>query len=133
MKKHCDLDFLWLLFLAGVTALFWLKVEAKEARTIRLDDKKIAPIYVRVGHSTILSFPVKPAKVVVGNTGAFSVQYIENDLAISPLVPGVSSNVFVYLQGRRFGFDLVPNQGSDEIVIVRDMVDKSVPVRIQNE
>ena len=132
--KKVDFNFIWLLVVGFMATFMWLKVvHAKEARTVKLDDKKVAQIFVRVGRSTVLNFPVKPSKVVLGNTGAFSVQYIENDLAISPLSLGASSNLFVYLQGRRFGFDLVPSTQSDEIVIVRDILDKPVPVRIQND
>ena len=132
--KKIDFGFAWLLLVGFTATFFWIKiVEAKEARTVKLDDKKVAQIYVRVGRSTVLNFPVKPSKVILGNTGAFAVQYIENDLAISPLQVGASSNLFVYLQGRRFGFDLVPRTESDEIVIVRDILDKAVPVRIQND
>lgn len=132
--KSIDLDFVWLLILTVFTGFLWMEVvQAKEARTVKLNDRKVAQIYVRAGRSTILNFPLKPSKVILGNTGAFAVQYIENDLAISPLTAGASSNLFVYLQGRRFGFDLVPSQAADEIVIVRDILDKNVPVRIQNE
>jgi hypothetical protein len=132
--KKIDIHFAWILMLAGLTAFLWITVvDAKEARTVRLSDKKLAPIYVRAGRSTVLNFPVKPTKVILGNTGAFSVQYIENDLAISPLSVGASSNLFVYLLGRRFGFDLIPRQNADEVVIVRDILDKPVQVRIRNE
>ena len=132
--KHVDLNMICLGIIAIVTALLWFQVvDAKEARVVKLNDKKVAKIYVRVGRSTILNFPIKPSKVILGNTGAFAVQYIEADLAISPLTAGASSNLFVYLSGRRFGFDLVSALNSDEVVIVRDIGDKTVPVRIKNE
>lgn len=132
--KRFDLNFAWLLVISGLTVFLWVKmVDAKEARVVRLNDQKVAKIYTRAGRSTILNFPIKPSKVILGNTGAFAVQYIENDLAISPLASGVTSNLFVYLAGRRFGFDLVPSSSSDEVVIVRDVLDKTVPVRIKND
>lgn len=132
--KRQDKSCFWLLIIIVVLSFLWMKTaSAKEARTVHLDDKKVAKIFVRSGRATILNFPVKPSKVILGNTGAFAVQYIESDLAISPLIVGASSNLYVYLQGRRFGFDLVPSMSSDEVVIIRDVLDKSVPVRIQND
>jgi len=107
---------------------------AKRARTIFLDDKTTAAIRVSYGRSTIINFPVKPNKVIVGNTGLFAVEYVENDLAISALTASSRSNLFVYLEGRRFGFDLrtVPT-GGDEIVVVRDKNETTIKVRIKDE
>jgi hypothetical protein len=50
-------------------------------------------------------------------------QYVENDLAVSPLKADARSNLFVYLYGRRFSFDLRsgPNAGSS-LVIVKDAI-----------
>lgn len=129
-----SLDVVWVLLVWFLAGVLWVNMaHAKEARVVKLDDRKVVRIYVRTGRSTVLNFPIKPTKVILGNTGAFSVQYIENDLAISPLSAGATSNLFVYLQGRRFGFDLIPSMNSDEVVIVRDILDKNVPVRIKNE
>lgn len=103
-------------------------VSAMQARTILLDDKKVARILVATGRSTILNFPLRPTKVVLGNNGAFKVEYIENDLAISVRSSGLRSNMFVYLQGRRFAFDLVGTSApSDEIVLIRDLVEVDEP------
>ncbi len=105
-----------------------------QARTVKLDDKKVARIFITPGRSTILSFPLKPSKVVLGNNGAFKVEYIDNDLAISVRASGLRSNLFVYLQGRRFAFDLVGvSTLSDEIILVRDLAEVSVPLKLKNE
>lgn len=119
-----------------VLAFFFLTQQSfgREARTLHLTDKKVAPIYVAPGRTTILSFPVKPSKVVLGNKGLFALEYIENDLAISAASTQSHSNLFVYLEGRRFAFDLIgTSHNSDEIVIIRDQKDVNVPVRIKNE
>ena len=79
------------------------------------------PILVAPGRSVILSFPTKPTKVILGNQGVFAVEYVENDLAIAALSAHAGSDLFVYLEGRRFAFNLmsVP-AGGDSIVLVRD-------------
>ncbi len=93
----------------------------RSARLIRPGEESMAPIFVPMGRSVVLSFPVKPMKVILGNKGVFAIEYVEQDLAIAALTPQASSNMFVYLEGRRFGFDLrTVSQGGDEIVLVRD-------------
>ncbi len=103
--------------------------EARNARTIRLDDKKTEAVRVITSYTTVLSFPTRPTKVIIGNKGLFAVEYIEADLAITALRSGARSNLFVYLEGRRFGFDLVAvSEGGDEIVLVRDIAEKKIKV-----
>ena len=56
-----------------------------------------------------------------------AVEYIENDLAIAALRSEARGNLFVYMEGRRFAFDLATVSGSgDEIILVRDFVEKPV-------
>lgn len=90
------------------------------AKTFLMDEKSMATIRVGIGHSTVLSFSSKPQKVVLGNKGLFGVEYIENDLALTSLKGNSRSNLFVYLEGERFGFDLIGETGrGDEIIFVK--------------
>ncbi len=110
----------FLLFL--ITSSLPVSSLAGDARTLRLDDKKVGKIYVSFGKSTVLSFPGKPTKVVLGSKGAFTLEYIDTDLALAALSPSAQSNLFVYVQGRRFAFDLISrSKNADEIVLVRDL------------
>lgn len=105
-----------------------------QARNVFLSDKKTEPVQIGVGRSSILSFPSRPSKVILGSQGQFAVEYVENDLAIAALKPGAHSNLFVYLEGRRFGFDLRTTSGiGDEIVLIRDSEDRKVKVKIKND
>lgn len=94
-------------------------------RVLRMNSEMVAPIRIRTGKTTVLNFPLKPSKVILGAPGSFAIEYVENDLAIAALTPGASSNLFVYLEGRRFAFDLsqVASDG-DAIVLVRDEEDR---------
>ena len=104
---------------------------ATRARTVYLSETDMESIRVVPGRSTILSFPIKPNKVILGNQGMFAVEYVENDLAIAALRSDARGNLFVYMEGRRFAFDLVTVSASgDEIILVRDVVEK--PVRGKN-
>ena len=64
-----------------------------------------------------------------GGQKLFAVEYIESDLAVTALQPGAHSNLFVYLEGRRFGFDLSTGSPGDEIVLVRDSADRKMKVK----
>jgi hypothetical protein len=104
---------------------------ASKARTLYLTDKKMEPIYVGLGKSTILSFPSRPTKVILGSKGMFAIEYVENDIALAALTSPAHSNLFVYLEGRRFGFDLrTTGEGGDEIILVRDADERKIKVKI---
>jgi hypothetical protein len=132
MRNKIDLHFIWLLLVVIGLVFIWVKFSwAKDARTVRLNDEKMAPIFVHPGQSVILNFPVKPNKVILGNKGLFSVEYVENDLAVSALTSTAKSNLFVFLTGRRFGFDLITTMApGDEIVLVRDRLEKNFSVKV---
>ena len=93
---------------------------AVEFKTLKLNESTVGKVYLSVGKTTVLSFPMRPSKVIVGSQGSFSVQYVENDVAISPTRAGAKSNLFVYLASRRFAFDLITTASGDSIISVQD-------------
>ncbi|MBX3034590.1 MAG: hypothetical protein KF865_11755 [Bdellovibrionaceae bacterium] len=93
-------------------------VHAGSVRTIGVNNDSMTPIYLRLGKSTVLRFPDKPRKVVVGNQNYYGLEFIENDLAIQPL-GAVSTNLFVYTERRTYGFILTPGERYDDLVFVR--------------
>lgn len=96
---------------------------AQEVKTVYLSNTQVAAIPVLI-RGTVLSLPTKPSKVILGNTGSFGIEYVENDLAISPLRSNARSNLFVYMLGRRFTFDLKATEiGGQSIVVVRDAIE----------
>jgi hypothetical protein len=100
-------------------------------RVIQLDDQHIETIHVH-RNGTVISFPVPPKKVILGRKKSFDLEYIENDVAIAPLTNDGTSNLFVYMLGRRFSFRLVVSQqGGDEIILVRDPRDQSFRVEVK--
>ncbi len=98
-------------------------VYAQEVRKIYLNDTQVATVNILL-RGTVLSLPTKPSKVILGSAGSFGMEYVENDLAISPLRTNARSNLFVYMYGRRFAFDLKASQsGGSSIVVVRDEIE----------
>ena len=92
--------------------------EAGTVRTVGVSSDSMAPIYLKLGKSTVLRFSDKPRKVVVGNQNYYGLEFIENDLAIQPL-GSVATNLFVYTESRTYGFLLTPGERYDDLVFVR--------------
>ena len=72
---------------------------------VRLNNRSVATVAIAVD-GTVLDFPLKPSKVILGRKGSFGIEYVESDLAVSPLTSSSKSHLYVYLQDRRFTFDL---------------------------
>lgn len=103
----------------------------KGVRYVELDDSTIGQIRIHPG-GTVISFPVKPTKVILGKNDSFAVEYIANDIAIAPLKRGASSNLFVYLLGQRYSFSIEVNAShGDKLILVRDPKEKSYQVELQ--
>ncbi len=103
----------------------------KDAATYHLSGLDVATIYVHPGGS-VISFPTKPSKVVIGRENQFDVHYIENDVAVVALTPSANANMFVYLLGRRYAFNLLSSPGKGErIILIRDPKDDRIEVEIK--
>lgn len=105
------------------------ELQAGTVRTAYSDGVAMLPVNLRMGHSTILRFLEKPRKVVLGNSNYYSVEFIDNDLAIQPLGT-VTTNFFVYGIKNVYGFILRTNQGGnyDDLVQLELKEHKSVSV-----
>ncbi len=134
MKKDdkIDLHFWFLIFISVVLAVFyWRLAFGSGVRTLNLNNKTVARVSIST-RGTVLSFPTKPTEVSLGNKGAFGLKYVNNDIIISSLTKTSRSNMFVYLEGRRFTFDLSTSQADgNQIILVRDQFDETVKVKIK--
>lgn len=97
---------------------------SQEVKSVFLSEKSVAAVAISM-RGTVLSFPSKPSKVILGNDGAFGIEYVENDIAITPLTQAARANLFVYLLGQRFTFDLRASPVGHAIVVVRDAIDEA--------
>jgi hypothetical protein len=77
------------------------------------------PINLKMGQSTILRFQERPKKVVLGNSNYYSIEFIDNDLAIQPQ-GAMTTNLFVYGMKNVYGFILrtSPSASYDDLVQV---------------
>ncbi len=100
--------------------LFSMQLHAKSVKTLNLKEDTIAQIKVST-KGTVLNFPTKPTNVILGNQGSFGLVYVENDIVVSPLSSFARSNIFIYLEGRRFSLEFLTTENDgDDIVLIRD-------------
>lgn len=123
-------------FLLGLLLYLWDQAHAQDPKAraasercmVRLDNRSVAPVAIDI-NGTVLEFPMRPTKVISGRNKSFGIEYVESDLAISPLAIGARSHLYVYLQGRRFTFDLSTTAGGGcAVITVRDSKDNQVSV-----
>lgn len=114
-------------FIFSFLLLFPALIHAKRVRTLRLKSNVVSTITIS-HRGAVLNFPTKPSKVVMGTGNQFAIEYIGNDLAISPLSSISRAHVFVYLDGRRFNLDLVASSTGHTLVQIRDSVGSQVEV-----
>lgn len=101
---------------------------AKRVKTLRLSDESVVTVPVST-RGAVLSFPSKPANVILGAQGKFGIEYVGSDLAISPLSNVSRANLFVYLAGRRFNLDLIASSKGYTLVIIKDKSSGLVEVK----
>jgi hypothetical protein len=112
---------IYILLLSLVPPVF-----AESVKTLKLCENTVATVHISP-RGTVLEFPTEPEKVVLGSKGAFSIQYIRSDLAISPATLGSRSNLFVYLQGRRFALDLAASPAAGvTLYFIKDCLEDKV-------
>lgn len=103
----------------------------KNEKTIPCDDTKVQRVRVNFGRITILSFPIAPKEILPGEV-VFDFRQIKGDLAIKALKSSARTNIAVYLSERRCSFDLVTvPSGGDDILFVRDPIDRQFEVKFQ--
>lgn len=122
-----------ILIYLGAASLLFLLVNDSEAktslRTVKCDESKMIEVYVKPSFSTIINFPVKPDNVVLGGKNQFAIEYIKNDLALTALASNSRTNLFVYLFGRRCGFQLMASASQhDNLILVRDPEETKIKV-----
>lgn len=117
------------LIVVAVVILFVLAIlsgissgASEPPRDIYLPEDATAAIGI-ASAGTVLSLPAKPTKVFLCRSGSFAIDYVDHDLVITPLSSTSRSNLFVYLYGRRFSFDLqVTASNGNAVIRVHDAV-----------
>lgn len=100
----------------------------REKCVVRLDNKEAAHVAIGM-NGTVLNFPVKPKEAILARANSFGAKYVESDIELSPFGSSSTSNLYVYLEGRRFTFVLTTTPVSDcPVILVRDAKDTLISV-----
>lgn len=131
-KLICHLLRIALIYLGGFCLLLIMMDQSQAAtqlRTVKCDESKMSEVYVKPNFTAIINFPIKPDNVVLGGKNQFGIEYIKNDIALTALSSAAKTNLFVYLFGRRCGFQLMASsQRHDNLILVRDPEETKIKV-----
>jgi len=106
-------------FLFGIIGL---SESYAKVRNINMNIDSIAVIRTSLGVATIIQVPDRPSSVVIGNPGAFKIEYLDNGITVKPNFLGAKSNLYIFNDWRRFNLDLitVPQGQADYVVYLRE-------------
>ena len=105
---------------------------AYAAKNVKCDENRSLQVLVKPNFATVFSFPIKPDQVVMGSKNQFAVEYIKNDLAVTALNYNANTNMFVYLLGRRCGFQLKASlSASESLIKVMDPDENKMKVKFE--
>lgn len=99
-KKLYTLSFLILCLVSKVAY-------SQRIKEFEIKKDAIIVVHTSTGYTTLLSFPTKPTRVVVGDQDSFRIEFVGNNLAIKPLVSGVKTNLFVFTRDEQYQCTLI--------------------------
>ena len=79
----------------------------RRVRTVLVAKDQIVKVRTSLGIASIVSVPEKPSSVVLGDTEAFKVEYLDQAITIKPLHAGAQSNLYIFTDYQRFNVHLV--------------------------
>ena len=92
--------------------------------TVAVDE--LAVVYTAVGIATIIQLPEPVASVIIGDQGAFKVEYLDKAITIKPLRFGAKTNLYITTPSRRYNVRLSTQSqdASDYVVYLAPLVSK---------
>ncbi len=99
-------------------------------KKIEVKVDELTTIHTAVGIATIIQLPEAIQGVIIGDLGAFKIEYLDKAITIKPLRFGARTNLYITTPARRFNVRLVTqNQDSSDYVVylsAKDQKEKSV-------
>ena len=98
-------------------------------RKVEVPQDKIVTIHTALGIATIIQVPSPPTSLVVGDSSAFKVEYLDQAITIKPLRANAKSNLYIYTDWRRFNVQLVTGGegAADYVVYLAEPAPKTNP------
>lgn len=101
--------------------------DASRVRTVDVQKDQIVTVKTAIGVATIIQVPDRPTSLVVGDSEAFKIEYLDQAITIKPLRSNAKSNLYIYTDWRRFSVQLVTSTAAeaDYIVYLQGKQEKS--------
>lgn len=114
--------------------LFTPFADASRVRTVDVQKDQIVTVKTAIGVATIIQVPDRPTSLVVGDSEAFKIEYLDQAITIKPLRSNAKSNLYIYTDWRRFSVQLVTSAEAqaDYIVYLRGKQEKPTPTEVIN-
>lgn len=108
--------------------------QGARVKKLELAADQIAEVKTALGIATIIQVPDIPNSVVVGDSEAFKVEYLDQAITIKPLHSAAKSNLYIYTDYRRYNVQLVsaPQTEANYIVYLepaKSLAKKEKPIR----
>lgn len=109
------IHFILALFLCGP---LW---SLERIRTVEVKRDEIVTVKTAINVATIIQVPDSPTSLVVGDSSAFKVEYLDQAITIKPLHGSAKTNLYIYTEFRRFDVSLisVPESNADYVVYLK--------------
>lgn len=117
-----------------ILTLFSLVTPAlARVRKVEVLPDKIVSVHTALGVATIIQVPAPPTSLVVGDSSAFKVEYLDQAITIKPMRSGAKSNLYIYTDWRRFNVQLVAGAegAADYVVYLEEPAPKSSPSNLR--
>lgn len=107
----------WLFFLL----FFPISLAANPARKVIVHKDEVVTIKTALGIATILQVPDQPTSVVLGDSSAFKIEYLNQAITIKPLHGHAVSNLYINTDFERYSVRLVTGAqaGADYVVYLK--------------
>lgn len=106
--------------------------DASRVRTVEVNKDQIVTVRTAIGVATIIQVPDRPTSLIVGDSEAFKIEYLDQAITIKPLKSNAKSNLYIYTDWRRYSVQLVTSIEvmADYIVYLRAKQEKPNPKEI---
>jgi hypothetical protein len=104
----------WFLFFL----LFPISISANPARKTVVHKDEVITVKTALGIATIIQVPDQPTSVVLGDSAAFKVEYLNQAITIKPLHGHATSNLCIHTDYARYSVKLIAgSQGAADYVV----------------
>lgn len=110
----------------AVPALLGQKIETREG-----DPQAILRIETARDHLSVIELSDPVTMVAVGNRNAFSVEWRDNKIFVTPTEDNAKTNLFIWTADRRYAYELAPAAAVEEMHFVIDQKPLSSTTKVK--